>query len=554
MSINIPICTGMSPGIWLRLSLISILHLAVLLTAASAQNREVPSPPSQDYSLSELRIGLNATDVETLDPHLAAAFNDRLVVDMVFNGLLRYEPGNAPRFEADLAEMIPEPYLKGGRQVWPVRLKKGITFHPTDGHENYELTADDIVFSFRRAADPDRSRYAGEYVGMTVEKVDRYSCNIIMEPPLSPVLFYSKIADYAGGLIVPKKVLEESGEENFRRQPIGTGPFRFVAYQSKHSVSLAANDRYFRGPPHLDVVNIFFYPDATERYREFKRGNLDLIRGGDEVSREKFLPKETIVDVFGVPEVAIIYFNTMVKPLDDIRVRKAIAYALDRERFLAPFDSRTATNVYSVVPETYLPGGVNEEQVKSLGLDYAYNPDKARALLAEAGYPDGFSLEIIATRLKHVQKNYLTLKEQLREVGIHLKLHVVDHATMHRLIRQDLSPIVIYEAWRPNTDVFLSRFFHSDSIVVTGKNPDTNFSHYQGIDDLIVRARQEMDPEWQTKLWEYAQVKILEDMVAYPLHYRKRVYIRRGDLDYGHLLHSSMALYPQVTEKTRILK
>ena len=63
-----------------------------------------------------------------------------------------------------------------------------------------------------------------------------------------------------------------------------------------------------------------------------------------------------------------------------------------------------------------------------------------------------------------------------------------------------------------------------------------------------------MDPEWQSRLWEYAQVKILEDMVAYPLHYRKRVYIRRGYLDYGHLLLSSMALYPQITEETRVLR
>ena len=113
---------------------------------------------------------------------------------------------------------------------------------------------------------------------------------------------------------------------------------------------------------------------------------------------------------------------------------------------------------------------------------------------------------------------------------------------------------MIYEAWRPNTDVFLSRFFHSDSIVLSGKNPDTNFSHYRGIDTLILLARKEMNPIKQEKLWEYAQVKLLEDMVVYPLHFRNKVYIRHGYVDYGHPLVASMALYPQVTEKTRLLK
>ncbi len=538
-----------------RISILSIVFsLSILLAGAFSQPQSSSATTSKNHRQPILRIGINATDVETLDPHKAAAFNDRLVVDMVFNGLLRYEPGNAPRFEPDLAEKIPEPYLKESRQIWPITLKKGVRFHSIPGYEDYELTADDVVYSFKRAADPNRSRYAGEYAGMTVEKVDRYSCNIIMASPLSPVLFFAKIADYAGGFIVPRQIVEEMGDEEFRKHPIGTGPFQFAVHQPKQVVQLTANQHYFRGSPQLESVSVFFYPDDQERYHAFKLGQLDLIRAGFEIAAENLLPKESIVDVFGVPEVAIIYFNTAVKPLNDIRVRKAIAYALDRDLFLASFDNLTTTNQFSPVPETYLPGGLSEEQVKTLGLDYAYNPAKARALLQEAGYQNGFSLDVVATKLKHVQKNYLILKAQLEKVGIQIRLNIVDHSTMHRLIRQDLSPIVIYEAWRPNADVFLSRFFHSDSIVVSGRNPDTNFSHYRAIDDLIVRARREMDPEWQARLWEYAQVKILEDMVAYPLHYRKRVYIRRGYLDYGHLLLSSMALYPQITEKTRVLR
>ncbi len=505
-------------------------------------------------SSSVLRIGLNATGAETLDPHMAAAFNDRVVVDMLFNGLLRYEPGNAPHFEPDLAENIPESYIRGNQQIWTFRLKKGVMFHPGPNSEAYELTAADVVYSFRRAANPLRSRYAGEYKGMTVEKVDDYTCNIIMEPPLSPVLFFSKVADYAGGFIVPKKAVEAMGDKAFRAHPVGTGPFQFGDYKMVKKLTLQVNERYFRGRPQLDAVTVTFLPGKGANYRAFSNGEVDVIRAGYEIDTQRNLPKETIVDVFGVPEVALIHFNTSVKQLGDIRVRRAIAHALDRNRFLALFDELTTTNVYSPIPEPYLPGGLTEEQVKELELDYPFDLDKSRSLLAESGFKNGFSLDVVATKLNHVLKNYQSLKAQLAHIGIRINLKIVDHSTMHRLIRLNKSAIIIYEAWRPNTDAFLSRFFHSDSIVLSGKNPDTNFSHYREIDNLVVLAREEMDQQKQIRLWEYAQAKILEDMVAYPLHYRKRVYLRRDYVDYGHSLNSSMALYPQVTEKTRVLK
>ena len=506
---------------------------------------------SQNRRSNELHIGINATDIETLDPHLAASFQDRMVADMVFNGLLRYVPGNAPHFEPDLAEDIPEPFIVDGRQIWTFKLKKGVYFHAGPNSPAYEFSADDVVYSLRKAADPKRSAYAGEYAGMSFEKVDDYTCSIVLETPLSPNLFFPKVANYAGGFIVSARALLALGDTVFSTNPIGTGPFSFTSHTPKKQVLLAAHLDYFRGPPHLSQVQIRFLPDAAERYAAFAKKELDLIRA--ETEQRGPLPADTLIDIFGVPEVALIHFNINVKPLNDLRVRRAIAYALDRDKFLASFPPATVGNVYAPIPQKFLPGGLSPQEVKSLGLDYPTDLVKSRALLAAAGYPEGFSLKLIATKLSHVRKNYEMLQSQLGRVGIRISLEVYDHSQMHRLIRQDLSPIVIYEAWRPNTDAFLSRFFHSDSIVLSGQNPDTNFSHYRNIDDLILLARQEMNPLRQEKLWEYAQIKLLEDMIVYPLHYRNKVYIRQGYVDYGHPLNASMALYPQITEKTRLL-
>lgn len=525
-----------------------LLLIMSLAGAAAVRAADLDSPGST------LRIGINAADVETLDPHLAASFQDRMIADMVFNGLLRYVPGKAPQFEPDLAVEIPEPFVVDGRQVWTFKLKKGVFFHAGPDTEPYELTAADVVYSLRKAADPKRSAYAGEYAGMIFEKVDDYTCRIILKSPLSPNLFLPKVADYAGGFIVSRRALEATGSGVFTKQPVGTGPFVFAAHHPVDQVRLAAHLAYFRGRPRLDGILIRFLPDPVARYAAFSRKQLDLIRAETESEQRGPFPAETLIDIFGVPEVALVHFNLSVAPLNDLRVRRAITYALDREGFLANFPAETVGRVLGPIPQRFLPGGLQPEAVRALGLDYPYNPEKSRALLTSAGYPEGFSLSLVVTKLSHVRKNYEELQQQLAQVGISLNLEIVDHSRMHLLIRRDVNPIVIYEAWRPNTDVFLRRFFHSDSIVVSGRNPDTNFSHYRGIDELIDLARREMNPLRQEKLWEYAQVKLLEDMVVYPLHYRNKVYIRHGYVDYGHTLEASMALYPQITENTRLLR
>ncbi len=502
-----------------------------------------------------LRFGINAADLESLDPHFAAAFEDRLVVDMIFNGLIRYKPGNAPSVEPDLAESIPDPVIMDGRQVWTFKLRKGIVFHPGPQTPPYEMTADDVVYSFAKAADPKRSAYSGEYSDFTVHKVDDHTCTIVLNHPLSPTLFFGKITAYAGGFIIPKRAVEAMGDKAFKMHPVGTGPFRFLRHSPKESVQLAANDDYFRGSPRLGGVDIQYLPEAQKRERLFREGQLDVIRGFAETEwiNRASKDKSARIDIFGVPEIACIHFNTQVKPFDDIRVRKAVAYGLNRDEFLAPFGKGAAVVILSPMPPEVLPGGLTNEEVRYLGLDYGNDFDRAKRLLCEAGFPNGFDVEVVASEMHPFRKNSESLQRQLARIGIRLKMRLVDHAQMHRLIRKDINPIVIYEAWRPNPDAFLTRFFHSDSMVVTGRKPDTNFSHYAQIDQLIESARREMDPIKQIKLWKYAQVKLLEDMVVYPLHYHQRVYARKPCVDYGHPLVASLALYPQFTEKTRIV-
>jgi peptide/nickel transport system substrate-binding protein len=503
-----------------------------------------------------LRYADKAADLGTMDPHFAASTNDRNLVDMIFNGLVRYKPGDGSVFEPDLAEALPEPELVDGKQVWTFNLRRGVMCHPSDQVPSYELTAEDVVWSLQKSATADTSAYAGEYNGLTFEAVDDYTVKVALDNPISPVLFYPKVADYAGGFIVCKKPYEAVGAEVFKTQPIGTGPFMFDSYSPQEKVLLVANPDYFRGRPLLDGVDYRYMPELNSRELGLKSGELDVINGAAEgIWVERMSQEPGIrVDVYGVGEVATIHFDVTVPPLDDVRVRQAIAYALDRDEFLALFGEPVAANVYSQVPAQFLAGGLTQKEVAALDLEYPLDREKAKELLAEAGYADGFSLEMVSSERESYLKNYQSMQAQLAEIGIDIQINVTDHSSMHSLIREDVNPIVIYVAWRPNADVYLTRFYHSDSIVVTGAKPDTNFSHYDQIDDQIEAARIELDPDKQIQMWKDAQIKILEDMIAYPLQYQNQVTARRDYVDFGHELKSVLALYAQITENTRIVK
>lgn len=449
---------------------IKITHLFLVFTLASIIG-------SGATETRVLKLGIDAADLGTADPHRAASRNDRAVVDMIFNGLLRYKPGEAPAIEPDLARAVPHPKMVDGKQVWRVELRRDVICHPGPKTAPYRLTADDVVFSLRRAANPKISSYAGDYEGMTVIKIDDFTVEIEFETPISSILFFPKIADYAGGFIICKKSVEETGDDGLAAHPVGTGPFMFDDHMAGKQVNLVANAHYFRGRPLMDGVEVHYLPEFRERDARLRNGDLDVIFGSERPDWFETAKDDTSieVDVFGVGQVITMHFNPTTKPLDDRRVRRALAYGVDRERFRALFADGVVKNVYSPVPSDFLPGGLTAEEVIRLGLDYAYDPDKARALLAEAGHADGFAMKLVTSERGHYRVNYESLRDQLSALGIKIELQVVQHRQMHEHIRKNGNSIVIYVAWRPNADVFLTRFFHSASTVVTGSSPDTNF-------------------------------------------------------------------------------
>ena len=533
---------------WRRSATLIVVALifSTLLAGFSAQTNAQADRPT-------LRLAANAADLQFLDPHFASGTQDRTVVDMVFNGLVRYVPGNYPEIEPDLATAIPEPVMEGDKQVWTFTLREDAMCHPSSATEAYQLTSADVVASLQKSTNAETSAFAGEYSGMAIEAVDDFTVEITMDTPLSPTLFLPKVANYAGGFIICMQAFDAMGAETFRTNPVGTGPFMFSSYTPQNSVELVANDSYFRGAPQLAGVSVRYIADTSSREIGLASGDLDVIAGLPEVQWVDRINAEgaQVADVFGVGEAIFLNFNVTAAPFDDIRVRQAISYAVNRDEHLALFGEPVAEPLYSVVPAQVMPGGLTQEEAAAANLLYEQNLDTARQLLADAGYADGFEIDLITSEMSDYRANYEVLQAELAEIGITVNLTVVDHATMHAQIREDVNPIVIYVAFRPNADVYLTNFFLSTSAIGL-ETAITNFSHYAAIDDLILQARAETDAEAQAELWKQANLKILEDAAALPLNTKNLVYARTQAVDYGHDLVAHQNLYPGITELTTV--
>lgn len=524
----------------MRLRLMTTAGTAVagLVLALSVSGQSLAGPDT-----NVLNVGIAAPDAGRLDPHLSATTIDKAVFGWMFNGLVRFTPGTASpdTIEPDLAEKWSS--TADGLQ-WTFNLRKGVQCH----HDYGELTADDVVYSFERAADPKRSSFSSDFsVFEKVEAPDPYTVKITLKNPVPSLL--GLVTNYHGGNIVCKKAAEEMGE-NFQKRPIGTGPFMFGEYQAQQHLKLVANPKYYRGKPKLDGIMYNYIPSDSARDLAFQSGELDMLYGKQDqtwVERTKKVDG-AVVHVMEPAEMSVMSLNMSTKPLDDIRVRKAVAMAVNRDEFM-DFKGRDVTRVStSVVPQGY------QGHVDMSALMPKYDVEGAKKLLAEAGYPDGVTLKAIHTSLPGMLGTMEVFQAQLARAGIKLDLEVVEHATFHAQIRKDLSQVVHYSAARfPVADTYLTQFFHSRSTVNT-PTAVTNFSHCSAGDKEIDEARVEQDGAKQKALWKTAQEKIMSEFCAVPIYENLQIWATKDYLDLGYKLVGSLTLGPPVTEQTHFKK
>lgn len=298
----------------------------------------ITTPGASETVLKARLLG----NIRTLDASKVNQVNDHVVVDNIHSHLVRFKAGTAT-IEGDLATSWK--ISRDGKE-YTFNLRKGVKWQKGFG----EFTAKDVKYTIERAQDPKtKSPYSDDF--STVKKmeiVDDYTVRIILSEPSAP--FLNVTLPYRAGWIVNQAAVEKFGSE-YSLNPIGTGPFMFEKYVPGTEVVLAANKEYYEGAPKLD--KIVFKPISEETAAEIalEKGDIDIMyfRSPEVYSRLQG-NKSIVVEEKAGPGVYFLYFNIDRKPFNDVRVRRAIQYAINKDLIADVIMGKVAIKANNMIP------------------------------------------------------------------------------------------------------------------------------------------------------------------------------------------------------------
>jgi peptide/nickel transport system substrate-binding protein len=488
---------------------IRLRYSLVLLAVTALAALGLASPPAAWAQKKVLNIA--AKEPDSLDPHSSILGQSQAIFRFMYRGLTRFAIKDGKVTTAEVEPDLAESWtLSPDGLVWTFKLRKGVEFHKGFG----ELTAEDVKFSFERQIHrAPGTRFGVNLSGIkSIEVVDPHTVQIVLKS-YDPI-FLLRMVGYQQGYILSKKAVEKFGDQ-YKWNPVGTGPFAFERHSPREKVVLKAFDKYYGGRPQIDEVNWFDVPEDATKLIGLEKGTFDLIYPeavtADVADQVKKMG--AVIDWRGPGSQERFYINMTKPPFDDIRVRKAFMHAIDRK----------------AIKETMYPGELARLASSCLPPGYfghvpmqfpEYNPELAKKLLTEAGYPNGFTVKNYFISKSFFYPKVLTLaQEQLKKVGIIVDLQIVEHATYHENIRKNLDPFVLYGGTRiTDADPWLTLFFDSREIPdpATG-NKGTNFAHYKGIDDLLAKGRVERDVKKRAAIYQEAQKRLERDLVCLPI-------------------------------------
>jgi oligopeptide transport system substrate-binding protein len=470
----------------------------------------------------------------TLDPPLITSTYAASVVQQLFDGLVQ--------FDADL-NVIPAIAKSWSAAydgtTWTFHLRQGVKFH-----NGREVAADDFVYSFTRILDPklqsphtwlfERVRGAKEFRSGKAQRVeglralDNYTLQITLSQPYAPFI---TMLGMAQAKVVPREEIERLGAQ-FGHQPIGTGPFRFVNWVAGDKIVLQANEEYFEGRPFLDRLDYEIFPayNLKESLAAFEKGHLDDTK--ILASERQRLISDPRYRFFRKPLLATLFLwiDTRQAPLNNPKVRQAINYAINREAM-----NRTIRKNRFVQARGILPPGMPGYNPELQG--YEYDPQRARQLLSEAGYPEGKGLPSLelwsSVTSSEAQAEHEAIQRDLQQVGLSVTLHTTKGWKQYTELLGKRPRAMYRYAWYadfPDPDNFLFVLFHSQSA--------NNFANYSNpeVDRLLDQAQREVDYLERMQLYRQAESLIMADaptvnLLYYTFEHLFQPYVRGIELN-----------------------
>ncbi len=442
-----------------------------------------------------LRAGMQ-TDPVGLDPHTTNATASRNVLENIYDTLVMLD--SRGRIVPGLAQSWS---VSPDGLTWTFRLRPGVTFHNGD-----PLKASDVAFSINRIKDPaTKSPRANDFaVVRSVSAPNDSTVVITLSQPFTPLL--AKLA-FSTNVIVSEKVARENGND-LNKAVIGTGPFRFVEYIPQTRLVVRKWDRYWqkdnqgRPLPYLDGITYTFYPDPAARSTALRAGAVDWIEYVT-AADVNVLRADRNLSVVGGPSANFraLYFNTTREPYNNPKVRQAIAYAIDKKAIvdLALFGTGGI-----VARGTTIPSGA-----------YAYTNSpyntrdvaKARQLLAEAGFPNGFTMNLYVTSTYDFLRTPAdVIRDNLAEVGIRVNIQAEDwNVYLPKALRSEFDVTLLGTSGQADPDDYLFNTFHPSSAL--------NLSKYRNdrVTQLLEQGRRVASQAERQRIYTQVQELVLQD-------------------------------------------
>lgn len=444
------------------------------------------------------------SDANNLDPHFLTQINSAAIIHhKVYEGLVRMDK------ESKYVPALATEWKQLDDVTWEFKLRQGVTFH-----DGAPFNAEAVKRTIARVQDPSvGSNRANLFEAIKeVKAVDDQTVQFILHYPYAPLL--SVLAGAEGAILSPEAI-DQYGKD-LSKHPTGTGPYKFESWTPGQEVVLVKNENYWGGQPKLDKVVFKTVPEDTTRIAMVETGEAQVAEQlpVTEVDRVQNSSSMTLgrFESFSSDHIGI---NTKKKPFDDVRVRQAIAYAVDKESIIKGVYNDVGKPAHSSITPTMVGYSPNVK-----GLDY--NLEKAKQLLAEAGYANGLKATIYLNDNKARISVAEVLQQQLKQIGIDLQVKVLEFGAY------------IDAASKGETDLFISgwgnatgdadynqyNLFHTKSQGAPG-----NHSFYSNpeVDKLIDDGRKEKDPAKRTQIYEQAQQIEMNEAALIPYRFSENL-------------------------------
>lgn len=517
-----------------KYSLLFILSFSFLALFLSCGSPEQEKDNRTVFSYNEM------AGVTSLDPATAISFENIWPVNQLFNGLVQMDD------QLNVTPCIAKKFsVSEDGLTYTFNLRTDVYFHDNDCFENKKgrkVVAKDFVFSFDRLFDGsvssalsllsniDRSEKTN-YKGF--EAVNDSTLKIYLKEPFSAFMSVLTMKFFS---VIPHEAIDQY-KLDFRRNPVGTGPFKFKMWEEGTKLILLKNENYFERDannnklPYLDAVSISFVKDRETAFMELLNGKFDMLSGADAFNANEVLDKEgalrdTYSKKFYLQKQTFLktdYIGILIdenvpavknSPVRLKALRKAINYAFDREKMIKYLRS----NIGEPAVSGFIPKGMKSYDPNKVK-GYSYNPEKVKELLAEAGFPDGKGLPEITL---HVTDNY---KEQVEFIQSQLALNKIKlqiNIEKPSVLRQAVNSceyLLFKKSWvgdYADEENFMS-LFYSKNFCPQG----VNYFHYKNpeFDLAYEKVQRETNDSIKRALYQKMDQMVIDDAPVIPLYY-----------------------------------